>query len=107
MPITDGMKADLQWWLDNVATQVRRILKSGTEVDRYTDASNLGWGGHLHQQSTSGGWSVVERSLHINALELKAIFLALQAFGLEIYGKHVWVFCYYTTAISYVDEMAV
>lgn len=105
MPITDAMKADLHWWLDNVTTQVRRIFHSGTEVDLYTDASNLGWGGHLHQRSTSGGWSEDERLLHINALELKAILFALQAFGLELYGKHVRVFCDNTTALSYVNEM--
>ena len=84
MPITDVMKADLQWWLDSVAT---RIFTSGTEIDLYTDASNLGCGAHLHHRSTSGSWSVVEQSLHINALELKAIFFARQAFRLELNRK--------------------
>ena len=86
MPVTDAMKADLQWWLDNVT------FYSGSEVDLYTGASTFGWGGPLPQRSTSGGWSEDERLLHINALELKAILFTLQAFGLELYGKHVRVF---------------
>ncbi|XP_045126284.1 uncharacterized protein LOC123513278 [Portunus trituberculatus] len=89
MPITDAMKADLQWWLDNVATQVQKIFTSGTEIDLYTDASTLGLGDHLQHRSTSGSWSMVEKSLHINALELKAILFALQAFHLEPKGKRV------------------
>ena len=42
MAITDGMRADLQWWLDNVSTQVRKIFRSGPDIDIYTDASNTG-----------------------------------------------------------------
>lgn len=105
VPITAAMQAALQWWLDIVATQVRRVFKSGTDVDLCTDASNLGWGALLLHRLASGGWSVVVRSQHINALELKAIFLALPTFGLELPGKHVRVFCDNTTAISYVNEM--
>ena len=74
-------------------------------MDLCTDASNLGWGGHLHLRSTSSGWSDAVRLLHINALELKALFFALQAFGLELYGTLVRVFCDNTTALSYVNEM--
>ena len=105
MNVTVGMRTDLNWWVDNVSTQVRKIFRPGPDVDLYTDASNLGWGGHLHHRSTGGGWSLEERSLHINALELKAILLVLQTFQLDLRGRHIKVFCDNTTATTYVNEM--
>lgn len=105
MPITEAMKSDLCWWIDNITTQDRKIFRPGTDINLYTDASNIGWGCHLNQRCTGGGWSSGERSLHINALELKAIFLSLQTFSHELVGKHIRVFCDNTTAINYVNEM--
>ena len=46
----------------------------------FTDASNAGWGVHSGQDSTGGLWSHLEKHLHINLLEMKAVFLALQFF---------------------------
>ena len=43
--------------------------------------------------------------MHINALELKASFLVLQTFRLDIKRKHIKVFCNNTTAMNYVNEM--
>lgn len=105
MDITLGMRSELQWWIDNISTQVRRILRPGTEIDVYTDASNTGWGGHVNHQSISGSWSLAEKLLHINALELKAIWLVLQGFTPILTGKHIKVFCDNTTAMTYVNEM--
>ena len=45
-----------------------------------SDASNEGWGSHLEQNSTQGLWSPQEKGLHINVLELKAVFLTLRHF---------------------------
>lgn len=105
MVITNEMKADLTWWLNNISVQDRKILRTAADIELYTDASSTGWGGHLNQRTTSGSWSVEERQLHINVLELKAILLALQTFRLELCGKHVKVFCDNITAITYVNEM--
>jgi len=44
------------------------------------DASLVGWGAYLHSSAyTQGRWSSAESRLHINYLELKAIFLGVQA----------------------------
>ena len=48
---------------------------------------------------------MLEQSLHIKPLKRKMILFALQAFSLELSGKHVRVFCDYTTAFDYVNEM--
>ena len=42
----------------------------------FTDASKEGWGAHLNERTARGTWSVPESKLHINHLELKAVFLA-------------------------------
>ena len=46
----------------------------------FTDVTRKGWGAHLGGLTTRGGWSLPESKLHINYLELKAVFLALQEF---------------------------
>ena len=43
--------------------------------------------------------------MHIDALELKAIFLSLPMFRRDLVGKHMKVFYDNTTAINYVNEM--
>ena len=47
MAITQEMKVDLMWWLNHNSEGNWKILLKDTEVDLYTDASNLGWGGLL------------------------------------------------------------
>lgn len=105
MTITADMKTDLSWWLDNIYTQDRKIFRGGTDIDLYTDASSLGWGGHLNNRATSGSWSLEEKLLHINALELKAILFVLQTFRRELKGHYIKVYCDNTTAMTYVNEM--
>ena len=45
-----------------------------------TDAPKKGWGAYLDGDTTQGLWSVSESQLHINELELKAVYFAVQAF---------------------------
>ena len=45
----------------------------------FTDTSLKGWGAHLKHHTASGLWNQVESRLHINILELKAVFLALKS----------------------------
>ena len=46
----------------------------------FTDASNEGWGARVGEATARGVWSEPESHLHINLLELKAVFLALESF---------------------------
>ena len=57
----------------------------------FTDASNVGWVAHLNQYSIKGLWSDLEKSLHTNVLELKAVFLALKHFRLQCQNQTVLV----------------
>ena len=69
-----------------------------------TDASNLGWGASLPPHLLSGLWSPQNSKLHINMLELKAVFLALQGFVDQVSGHSVLVKSDNTTVVSYINH---
>jgi len=75
---------DILWWAkmsveDTVPSQIWPVSKSATLT---TDASLEGWGGILSSgQSVSEAWSDEEKILHINLLELKAVFNSLSHFA--------------------------
>lgn len=69
-----------------------------------TDASMEGWGGHLQDLQVQGKWFSAQRQLHINRLELKAIFLSLQAFLPRIQGSSVLIRTGNTTSMLYINK---
>ena len=105
MVISDSMKSELCWWINNIRVQKRRIVKPHIDVVLYTDASMLGWGASFNDTNIGGRWTDIEATMHINALELQAIWLALRSFQRDIQNKHVKLFCDNTTAVNYVNEM--
>ena len=46
----------------------------------FSDASKKGWSASCHEITTGGLWSSLEKFWHINALELKAVRLAILSF---------------------------
>jgi len=54
-----------------------------------------------------GLWFSTESQLHINELELKAIYLALQAFSERLNNKHVKILCDNSTAVTYNNGIGV
>ena len=73
------------------------------DLHLYSDASCSGWGAHLLDQHVSGVWSDQEKLLHINLLEMKALFLGLQAFR-DVIGHHVTAMCDNLTVMVYVSK---
>ncbi|KAG0921287.1 hypothetical protein G6F29_014258 [Rhizopus arrhizus] len=72
---------ELQWWLKNLKQwNGRSFLPSTLEHTLYVDASNTGWGCAYLTQRAHGYWTAQEAQMSINWRELKAAFLALQAF---------------------------
>ena len=70
----------------------------------FTDASNEGWGAHLGDYIARGVWSEPESHLHINSLELKAVFLALKSFEHLCRDQIVLVAMDNTTVVSYINK---
>ena len=81
IPVPQSLHPHLDWWLDEdhvLRGQPLHPLQHALQL--FTDASNEGWGAHLGDSTARGVWSVSESRLHINFLELKAVFLALKSF---------------------------
>ena len=92
LPWTEAIAAYLDWWQNpsNVMKGADLHPKDHS-IQLFTDASNEGWGAHLDQNSTKGLWSVREKRLHINILELKAVSLALRDFKDQCQNQTVLV----------------
>ena len=61
---------DLQWWIQNISTDVQRpILKPSPVLTLETDASLTGWGAYCQnsEESTGNTWTREEARHHINA----------------------------------------
>ena len=93
LPWTETNSAHLDWWQNPTNMMKGADLHSKDHsIQLYTDSSNEGWGAHLEETSTKGLWSDREKRLHINVLELKVVFLALQRFkDLSVKTKQCWL----------------
>ena len=81
IPVPRSLHPHLKWWLEEsnvLPGQPLHPLKHALQI--FTDASKEGWGAHLNERTARGTWSVPESKLHINHLELKAVFMALKEF---------------------------
>ena len=79
---------------------LRRGVPIGTmdvEYYLYTDSSTQGWGAHLQELTASGIWS----QLHINVLELQAIWFGLKAFSQRVENAKVALMSDNTSAVAY------
>ena len=79
--VPKSLNPHLRWWLEEsnvLLGQPLHPLKHALQI--FTDASKEGWGAHLDEHTARGQWSLPESKLHINHLELKAVFLALKEF---------------------------
>ena len=105
--LSEPAKGEISWWRDNIEIAFANI-KSIPEVDYtiHTDARNEGWGASDGvNQDINGRWSIDEKSLHINVLELMAVKFAVLAYvSLESSIKHVKIMSDNTTAISYINK---
>ena len=105
MALPEEARRDLSWWMvrDHLLTGVR-FGTPAPDLHLYSDASSSGWGAHLLDQNVSGVWSNQEKLLHINLLEMKALFLGLQAFQEDVIGHHVTAMCDNSTVVAYVNK---
>ena len=103
--LPEEARRDLSWWMvkDHLLMGVR-FGAPAPDLHLYSDASSSGWGAHLLDQNVSGVWSAQEKLLHINLLEMKALFLGLQAFQEDVAGHHVTAMCDNSTVVAYVNK---
>lgn len=105
MFISDDMKEELNWWIENIPHQVRHISHGNAELTIKTDSSMKGWGAVLEETEIGGRWKDSEKQKHINYLEIMAIYLAIKSFLHIIKGKHIKILTDNSTAVSYISNM--
>ena len=95
----------LQWWKDPNNVRVGCPLHPEEHnILIFTDASNQGWGAHLENMTVSGNWTDQEKLLHINVLELKAVFRALKSFQNSVQNKRILIASDNATVVSYLNK---
>ena len=105
IPVPKSLHPHLRWWLEEsnvLLGQPLHPLKHALQI--FTDASNEGWGAHLDDHTARGTWSLPESKLHINHLELKAVFLALKEFRTLVCNKTVLIATDNTTLVAYINK---
>ena len=105
IPIPKSLHPHLRWWLEEsnvLLGQPLQPLKHALQI--FTDASKEGWGAHSDEHTARGTWSLSESKLHINHLELKAVFLALKEFRTLCCNKTVLIATDKTTVVAYINK---
>ena len=101
--LTEQSRQTITWWYKHIYHQQRPILIPEPECHLYTDASLTGWGGKLGNVTTGGHWADTEQD-HINVLELKAAFLALQSLCRTNLQQHIRLHMDNTTAVACINK---
>ena len=105
IPVNQVLKVHFTWWLNRTNFfKGTPLQEPNWEVTLVTDASEKGWGAHLGNVQTAGLWPISFRNKHINWLELKAVFLALQEFVNLLANKNVLVRSDNATVVSYLNK---
>jgi len=104
IPVTANVLQVANWWLnqDNLTIGVPVIPLAPT-LRLYTDACVDGWGAHSGNLSFQGLWSPLERTLHSNVLEMRAVLLALQAVQTSPKDR-VLISSDNTTVVAYINH---
>ena len=100
-------KKELEWWRDHFKmNNGRSILPLEEQETIFTDASKQGWGAHLNLEKIGGRWIWEEKvDTHINILELKAAFFALQAFLPQLKQQHIQFGIENKTVVAYINKL--
>ena len=93
----------LQWWLTNIPTLNRPVIQPPPTCEIFTDASLLGWGARMGSIKIGGQWAKSELC-HINLLELKAVFLAIQTLCRNTYPAHVKIRSDNSTTVACINK---
>jgi hypothetical protein len=95
----------IQWWgnLDNLLTG-KEFSSKKPSVILTTDASKTAWGAHCQSQTVQGKWNPHQQTLHINLLELIAVWNALKAFLHLVKDQVVLIQTDNTSVLHYINN---
>ena len=99
IPLDLQSRLAILWWTNR--DNLRRGVPLGNIDVEYSDSSTQGWGAHLQDLTASGIWSQDQSQLHLNVLELQAIWLGLRAFSQRVENAKVALMSDNTSAVAY------
>ena len=102
MAVCDVIKMNLDWWIGNIKNSYKNITKPDPSIIIHSDGS--GAVNNMTGIKTEGKWSVEEIEKHINYLELKAAYLALQKLLGNEENTHVRIYMDNTVAVTYINN---
>ena len=92
------------WWKYNIKNYFRYLsVIPKPDINIFTDARETGWGITDGHNPSGGQWAEYER-MHINALELKAVFIGIRTYCHNRSCKHIRVMSDSSTAIAYINN---
>lgn len=96
---------EIKWWLENVREKNGSDIRP-PKIEYYleTDSSKSGWGAAFQGENANGRWTESEAKLHINILEIKAVYFALLSLCRSLRNTHLCVKCDNSTAVAYVNK---
>ena len=105
--LSPSARSDLMWWLGcDLVLRPSPLTPFSPSHHMETDASLVGWGAFSHSKCfTQGRWSFSESNLHINCLELKAIFFGVRALFPGSSPISLLIHCDNVSAVRYVNHM--
>ena len=105
MTISSAANEEIQWWVDNLLFAKNFITHGNPTMIVTTGASNTGWGAVFNGKRVSGICNETEIKLHINLLELKAVYFALSTLFKTVRNKHIKVLSDNTTTVCSINKM--
>ncbi|KAK2187265.1 hypothetical protein NP493_174g01003 [Ridgeia piscesae] len=74
IPLFPTAEEDLQWWTSaHSVLRVAPVTPTEPDTQLFTDALYITWGPHWNALTVSGVWTITEKTLHINKLDLEVI----------------------------------
>ena len=105
VPVTQHLKQHLHWWLNQAnITKGRSLAQWSNSITITTDASKIGFGGHMNSLLYQGIWTKKEAQQHINMLELEAVCRTIAYFLPALQNQNVLLRCDNTTVVQYINK---
>ena len=107
IPISHSCRVAIKWWMNpSIYVAGIPLVIPTPDFHLFSDASHSGWGAHLEPLGleVQGLWDIASQDLHINNLELRAVFLAFQHFQSHIYNSCVMVASDNSSVVAYLKK---
>lgn len=105
IPLREHLVEHLKWWsLTANITRGKSFQPPPSVLTIQTDASLTAWGACLGNQIVQGQWSPEQKKMHINSLEMEAVFNTLVHFLTQLRNQSILVRSDNTTVVQYLNK---